>query len=923
MIRRQVAKRQLSIEDAFLQSAKKSPNESESSERYFFTQNLHLLPINEESDMGGNETLDVRLYEKVSVRRWDVIQRVLSQKIDSATAFQIAVNTYNNRYARTWNVDCLSAALRQRPDFVPLLQKIADLALKAPDLVTQPVPLLRQNKERSLSLSQLQIACLLANAFYSTFPRRNATGVNSEYSDFPTINFSSLFCGTGYTDESNVEKIICLLHYFSRVFDKDGPPSGTVTFTRRCLHSPPDFSVSEVLVGSIPFGVSSSCLIEDTQGTALHVDFANRLLGGGVLHSGCVQEEILLCITPELLVGRLFLEALLPHEAILIFGAERFSTYTGYSRTFKWAGDFREADHGTVRDKEGRWEKVVTVIDAVCFSDPQLQFHARFLRRELLKAYAGFTDIAAPYRSLPAIVVSGHWGCGAFNGNKALKALLQLMASAQAGKALAYSTFGEELFAKEILRVYDSLTSSQCTVGKSCLLHRLRTLLLCRLWYILTHLEPPKVHTDEESTEYVFQTVLQQLTTAATPKETGSANEVILSYNRKYEPYWDVGSLSAALQKRPDFRSLLKKIADLALRLPELVTQPIPLLRQNKEMSLSLSQLQIACLLANAFYCTFPQRTSPGAESEYRNFPTINFISLFCTSTARTAGTLNSPGRMVKGKASSIKIEKLICLLHYFSRVLGEDGPPTGVVTFSRRCLEKPPDFESSEVLIGSVPFGTSPSCLIEDADGDNIHVDFANRFLGGGVLRWGCVQEEIMCVIKPEMLVGRLFLESLLPHEAALVFGAERFSNYTGYSGSFKWAGDFREAEHCESRDAAGRWKKVTAVIDAVRFTNPRVQFQKSFIQRELNKAYIGFTDLAAPYERLPATVISGHWGCGAYRGNKALKALIQLMACAQAGKALGYSTFGEKTFADDVQRVYTSLAASSCTVGKQVCFK
>uniref|UniRef100_A0A0X3NIX6 poly(ADP-ribose) glycohydrolase n=1 Tax=Schistocephalus solidus TaxID=70667 RepID=A0A0X3NIX6_SCHSO len=346
---------------------------------------------------------------------------------------------------------------------------------------------------------------------------------------------------------------------------------------------------------------------------------------------------------------------------------------------------------------------------------------------------------------------------------------------------------------------------------------------------------PQNLYADDDQIVTRWSVIQRALSGSIDSTET--FEKVILSYNRKYEPYWDVGSLSAALQKRPDFRSLLKKIADLALRLPELVTQPIPLLRQNKEMSLSLSQLQIACLLANAFYCTFPQRTSPGAESEYRNFPTINFISLFCTSTARTAGTLNSPGRMVKGKASSIKIEKLICLLHYFSRVLGEDGPPTGVVTFSRRCLEKPPDFESSEVLIGSVPFGTSPSCLIEDADGDNIHVDFANRFLGGGVLRWGCVQEEIMCVIKPEMLVGRLFLESLLPHEAALVFGAERFSNYTGYSGSFKWAGDFREAEHCESRDAAGRWKKVTAVIDAVRFTNPRVQFQKSFIQRELNK--------------------------------------------------------------------------------------
>ncbi|KAL7059132.1 hypothetical protein AAHC03_013892 [Spirometra sp. Aus1] len=393
---------------------------------------------------------------------------------------------------------------------------------------------------------------------------------------------------------------------------------------------------------------------------------------------------------------------------------------------------------------------------------------------------------------------------------------------------------------------------------------------------------------------------------------------VILAYNKKYQPFWDVGSLSAALHKRPDFSPLLKKIADLALRLPDLVTHPIPLLKQNKEMSLSLSQLQIACLLANAFYCTFPQRTSTDSKSEYRNFPTINFISLFCTSTARTAGTLASPGRMEKGKASSIKVEKIICLLHYFSRVLGEDGPPTGVVTFSRRCLDKPPDFESSELLIGSVPFGTSSSCLIEDADGNNIHVDFANRFLGGGVLRWGCVQEEIMCVIKPEMLIGRLFLESLLPHEAVLVLGAERFSTYTGYSGSFKWTGDFREADHCESRDAEGRWKRVTTVIDAVRFTNPRVQFEKPFIQRELNKAYIGFTDIAAPYQRLPATVVSGHWGCGAYRGNKALKALIQLMACAQAGKALAYSTFGDHTFADDVQRIYSSLAASKCTVGQ-----
>ena len=31
------------------------------------------------------------------------------------------------------------------------------------------------------------------------------------------------------------------------------------------------------------------------------------------------------------------------HEALIIEGAERFSRYTGYSNTFRWAGDFNEA----------------------------------------------------------------------------------------------------------------------------------------------------------------------------------------------------------------------------------------------------------------------------------------------------------------------------------------------------------------------------------------------------------------------------------------------------------------------------------------------------------------------------------------------------------------------------------------------------
>jgi poly(ADP-ribose) glycohydrolase len=40
------------------------------------------------------------------------------------------------------------------------------------------------------------------------------------------------------------------------------------------------------------------------------VDFANKRLGGGVLKNGCVQEEILFAIFPELVASKLLCEDL-------------------------------------------------------------------------------------------------------------------------------------------------------------------------------------------------------------------------------------------------------------------------------------------------------------------------------------------------------------------------------------------------------------------------------------------------------------------------------------------------------------------------------------------------------------------------------------------------------------------------------------
>lgn len=97
------------------------------------------------------------------------------------------------------------------------------------------------------------------------------------------------------------------------------------------------------------------------------------------------------------------------------------------------------------------------------------------------------------------------------------------------------------------------------------------------------------------------------------------------------------------------FKNLLPKIISLALRLPEVIPGSLPLLKRDHNRSLSLSQLQIASLLANAFLCTFPWRNDEAV------CPGVNFSRLFTS-------------HMRENRRDSVA-EKLKCLFHYFKRV--------------------------------------------------------------------------------------------------------------------------------------------------------------------------------------------------------------------------------------------------------------
>lgn len=53
-----------------------------------------------------------------------------------------------------------------------------------------------------------------------------------------------------------------------------------------------------------------------------------------------------------------------------------------------------------------------------------------------------------------------------------------------------------------------------------------------------------------------------------------------------------------------------------------------------------------------------------------------------------------------------------------------------------------------------------------------NEQVDFASSWIGGGVLSCGLLQEEILFLMNPELIVARLFTQRLTDNECLIVTG-------------------------------------------------------------------------------------------------------------------------------------------------------
>ncbi|XP_078695182.1 uncharacterized protein LOC144924106 [Branchiostoma floridae x Branchiostoma belcheri] len=288
-----------------------------------------------------------------------------------------------------WFIQNVLGEEERRDFFGKTLPCIADRALELGELKpASGLKISQRQRGGSVVLQRRFVASVVAHTFLCTFPK----GRNAALNVFNFTRFFNVVFVAGRR-ETQVAKLRCILHYFERLAEDPEGPQGNITFTRKVLseeHLPSWDTWLSCDKQLCPVTVVHQGVIEDSGSHTLQMDFANKLIGGGVLNQGRVQEEIRFCICPELITSMLFMEKMDANEAIQIAGFEQFSHYTGYGRTLGYGGDCK--DNSEV-NADGNIETTLCAIDAQNYNRRKHdeQYKQGNLLRDLNKAYVGFS----------------------------------------------------------------------------------------------------------------------------------------------------------------------------------------------------------------------------------------------------------------------------------------------------------------------------------------------------------------------------------------------------------------------------------------------------------------------------------------------------------------------------------------------------
>uniref|UniRef100_A0A131YGQ9 poly(ADP-ribose) glycohydrolase n=1 Tax=Rhipicephalus appendiculatus TaxID=34631 RepID=A0A131YGQ9_RHIAP len=172
-----------------------------------------------------------------------------------------------------------------------------------------------QQQDGMFALSRPFVASLLANSFFSTFPKRTSR-THPTLLDF---NCSELF---PFLDTAcHCEKLRSLFAYFDCTFQDE--PEGTVYFCRQVTATKNQMSLPEWMCSDCPLCplmVRTRGLIEEAEPILLKCYPSSANVGNEFLGSNCTMECSVFLSCPEVLTALLFVELLGDNEALTVDG---------------------------------------------------------------------------------------------------------------------------------------------------------------------------------------------------------------------------------------------------------------------------------------------------------------------------------------------------------------------------------------------------------------------------------------------------------------------------------------------------------------------------------------------------------------------------------------------------------------------------
>ncbi|XP_063903078.1 uncharacterized protein LOC135122663 isoform X2 [Zophobas morio] len=171
-----------------------------------------------------------------------------------------------------------------------------------------------QQQSDSTELEYSFISSLIANAFFSTFPKRS----DKSHPTLQNFNFTHFFKHL----HQNVQKskLKSILYYFDWLENNENT-QGCLKISRQVMTSKEWLTIEDWLECSLPLcplQIKHEGKLERAETDSLQICFASSKIGGNVLSDGNTQECINLVTYPELLTVLLNIEALEDNEVLTI-----------------------------------------------------------------------------------------------------------------------------------------------------------------------------------------------------------------------------------------------------------------------------------------------------------------------------------------------------------------------------------------------------------------------------------------------------------------------------------------------------------------------------------------------------------------------------------------------------------------------------